>query len=385
MSGSGQYVSGNATFRVGVNYRPRRTARDLWGHFDVDEVQEDFCLMSELGINLARVALLWDDFLSDPDCARCSALAHLLELCDAAASEGVQLELLLLDGSERVPSRLPDWLRHSDHSSSEAGEPNGTPQTDIVSDPVARRAATTLVKSVSRCVGGHPAVWAYNLGVPLDRATSHFRRAAAKGWLEALQRVIRAASDRPFVTCSIGEASLSSNDALRVDQVFSALDHCTVEPAGLGGAATPADAEAQAVFSCTLARALSGKPCMLAESWGSAGIADAELSSLARGLLASLHRAGALGMIVGTFADLFAHDDGAPESEGTNHSDFCPELHPLGEAIRAFAHERPLVRETPRDLLTLGVTVDDYYERPASEANRLYRQFLERWNRVGPR
>ena len=54
-------------FVLGVNYWPRRKAMYWWSSFDAGEVREEFALIRELGLDLVRIFLLWDDFQPAPD------------------------------------------------------------------------------------------------------------------------------------------------------------------------------------------------------------------------------------------------------------------------------------------------------------------------------
>ena len=54
-------------FQLGVNYWPRKKAMYWWTDFDKVEVQEELSVVADLGMNLVRVFLLWDDFQPDPE------------------------------------------------------------------------------------------------------------------------------------------------------------------------------------------------------------------------------------------------------------------------------------------------------------------------------
>ena len=54
-------------FVLGVNYWPRHKAMYWWSQFDAAEVDDDFALLQDLGLNVARIFLLWDDFQPTPE------------------------------------------------------------------------------------------------------------------------------------------------------------------------------------------------------------------------------------------------------------------------------------------------------------------------------
>jgi hypothetical protein len=384
MPESGQYFVGKEPFRIGVSYWPRHTALDLWKQFDIDEVHEDFSIMSEVGINLARVALLWEDFQPDPTSVRCAALAHLLKLCDAAASEGVRLELLLFAGTVGNAQGFPGWLRADTKPANRLGDDGCCGLVNPFSDPLARGAAVNLVRGIARTVGSHPAVWAYNLGDRPDRLAPHGCHAVANAWFDELREVIHAVDHKHPVTCSLSGTNLCNLGAWRVDRVFSVLDHSTIDRDGLAADLGQSDSESQAVFSCALTTALTHKPCLLQAGSRVSGTERASpeqdaagmQTSSVRALLDGLHRAGALGTVFGSFVDLPHQNSSGLVNGGVGLFEPDGQLRPHAEAIQNFARGRPCVEKSPPISLALGVSADEYYERPSTHVRRLYGEFL---------
>ena len=44
-----------ADFTLGVNYWPRRKAMYWWSGFDAGEVDEEFAIIKEIGLNVVRI------------------------------------------------------------------------------------------------------------------------------------------------------------------------------------------------------------------------------------------------------------------------------------------------------------------------------------------
>jgi hypothetical protein len=385
---SGYHLASQEPFRVGVSYWPRQSGYDLWKHFDVDEVHEDFSVMADMGLNLARVSLLWEDFQPQPDAVRCAALAHLLELCDAAASEGVRLELLLFAGPAGNPRGYPNWLRQGplervEQSAGQTAEQTAEPGAietccallNPFSNPLAKSAAETFVRAIARTVGNHSAIWAYNLGDRPDRLAPSACRIAANAWFDGLRNIIHSVDAKHPVTCSLGGANFSSNATLRVDQVFSVLDHSTIDREGLSIIAGDAEPQALAVFGCALTTALSGKPCLLQSDWDcnlngtgqaaqAAGQADA-----AESLLRGLHNVGTLGAIIGTFTDLPGHQSGLLGADGRTR--------PHATGIQDFVGTRRCVQRPGKSLVALHMSADEFYEHPDANLRRLFSEFMQ--------
>lgn len=375
MPKSGQHAITLPPFRVGVNYWPERAGPRFLSDFDVDEVHEDFAVLSDLGINFARVALDWGYFHPAPDNLRCSALAHLLELCDAAASENVKLQLLLFASPPSVgmgvAGPLPAWLQPL----VEARTPGWT---DLFAHPSVGAAAAKFVQGIARSVGGHQAIWSYNLGDRLSCRTSASCCVAARHWFDHLHQALHDVDARHPVTCSLNGTSLLTNDSYRVDQIFSALDHSTLDSSGFANGIDPSASESVAAFGCALTAALSGKPCLLQESGAASGTAETEIGAPLTSLLKTLHGTGALGALIGSYVDLPDHDT----TTGSLHRTglFAPngELRPHAQAIRDFLRSKPFVLKSPAQALTLDISADEYYARPSLHASRLYREFCAR-------
>ena len=80
-------------FVLGINYWPRRKAMYWWSDFEVPEVQDEFETIKELGFDLVRIFLLWDDWQSGPDRVDAGALSNLEKVCDIAAGLDLTLDV----------------------------------------------------------------------------------------------------------------------------------------------------------------------------------------------------------------------------------------------------------------------------------------------------
>ena len=80
-------------FTLGVNYWPRRKAMYWWSYFDAGEVREEFAVIKEIGMNVVRLFLLWDDFQPEPDSVNKEVLTNLTKVADIAAEHGLGLDV----------------------------------------------------------------------------------------------------------------------------------------------------------------------------------------------------------------------------------------------------------------------------------------------------
>jgi hypothetical protein len=245
------------------------------------------------------------------------------------------------------------------------------------SNPLAKRAAEAFVRGIARTVGNHSAIWAYNLGDRPDRLAKSSCRVAANAWFDELTQIIHSVDKRHPVTCSLAGANLSTNATLRVDQVFSVLDHSTIDRDGLSAATGNTDAHALAIFGCALTTALSGKPCLLQSDWDSVGDAnsledlgaDAPQGIAIRSLLDGLCEVGTLGAIIGTFTDL-------PNDVRSGLVDVDGRMRPHAAAIQEFAGKKHCVQKPVGKSIALGMTADEFYEHPDTNLRRLFGEFL---------
>ena len=101
-------------FTLGVNYWPRRKAMYWWSDFDAGEVREEFAVIKEIGMNVVRLFLLWDDFQPEPDSVNKEALANLIKVADIAAEHGLGLDVTFFTGHMSGPNWSPRWLLGGD-------------------------------------------------------------------------------------------------------------------------------------------------------------------------------------------------------------------------------------------------------------------------------
>ena len=98
------------SFRLGVNYWPRRKAMYWWPEFDRGEVAEEFDVMASPGISVVRVFLLWDDWQPSSDSVSSERLRDLGVVLDLAAERDLGLDITFFTGHMSGPNWSPGWL-----------------------------------------------------------------------------------------------------------------------------------------------------------------------------------------------------------------------------------------------------------------------------------
>ena len=97
-------------FTLGVNYWPRKKAMYWWSNFDAGEVREEFAVIKEIGLNVVRLFLLWDDFQPEPTSVAKDKLDNLVKVADIAAEYELGLDVTFFTGHMSGPNWSPRWL-----------------------------------------------------------------------------------------------------------------------------------------------------------------------------------------------------------------------------------------------------------------------------------
>ena len=102
-------MTGIDSFRLGVNYWPARTAMYWWDDVRFPEVDRDMAQIANLGLQEARIFLLWEAFQPRPDRVSDDALRRLETVLRAAERHKVGLVLSLFCGHMSGVNWLPGW------------------------------------------------------------------------------------------------------------------------------------------------------------------------------------------------------------------------------------------------------------------------------------
>lgn len=404
----------SSPFLTGVNYWPRRKAMYWWSDFDPVEVADEFDLISELGMDVVRLFLLWDEFQPEPDSVEDDRLDDLAVVCDVAAARGLGLDITFFTGHMSGPSWAPRWLldgsssRHpSPHVRQVLSEGRIVEATyrNMFQDPQALQAERLLLDTVVGRLKDHEGVWMWNLGNEPDLFAYPDSAAAGTSWVDEMTKIIREIdSDHP-VTTGLHAASLLTDNGLRVDQVFSSAETAVMHgyPMYIPWARHPLDPDF-VPYLCALTSALSGKPC-LAEEWGGCTSPDAgqtsvwewvsygqdrtqymageeEFADYVEATLPRLVDVGATGAFLWCFADYDptlwerppCDDDGARHERHFGLVRPDGSLKPHAERLKTFAATKPVVA-APTRTVELDIDPDEYYRDPAGHAQRLYEAF----------
>lgn len=406
--------TGPARFLTGVNYWPRRKAMYWWNDFDAAEVADEFDVIADVGMDVVRIFLLWDDWQPTPDSVSSDRLHDLGVVCDVAADRGLGLDITFFTGHMSGPNWAPGWLLDLERSTYPSpdvrqvvsrGAVVSSGYRNMFHDAVALEAERLLLRTVIGEYHDHGAIWMWNLGNEPDLFARPATEQAGAWWVSGMSDLVRSIDPLHPVTTGLHSANLLDNNGFRVDHVFSASDIAVMHgyPMYIPWAREDLDPDF-VPYLCALVTALTGKPC-LAEEWGGCTAPDGgpstvwkwtsygaprsqfmanedEFADYVAATLPRLVEVGSPGAFLWCFADYAPElwDRPPCEDTGAAHERHFGLVRPDGslkphaDVIRDFASTRPLVEE-PSRTVELDVTADGYYRDPESHARRLYSTF----------
>ncbi len=407
-------------FILGVNYWPRRKAMYWWSNFDAAEVDDDFALIQSLGLKVARIFLLWDDFQPEPTAVDKNALTNLVRVADLAAKHKIGLNVTFFTGHMSGPNWAPRWL---------IGEREGWPSPyfgfmrqvvsqgkivpdgnyrNMFTDPVALEAERLLLKTVARALKEHDGVWMWNLGNEPDLFAWPASAAQGRAWVREMTGIIKEIDNQTPVTVGLHSADLESDTGLRVHDVFAETDVAVMHayPMYTEWVRGPLDPD-HVPFMNALTAHFAGKPALMEEfggctnlrgkssetwEWQAYGLdrtqfmaSEEDFAEYIRQVLPNLHEVGATGAMIWCFADYAEELWNVPpcgESRHERHFGLVrPDgsLKPHAEVIRQFAATGPTVKPIPEYAKFPALSGEDYYEKKIyEEMGALYQAYLAR-------
>lgn len=403
-------------FVLGVNYWPRRKAMYWWSDFDAGEVREEFQIIREVGMQIVRVFLLWDDWQPTPDQVSMQCLHNLERVADIAHQTGLQLDVTFFTGHMSGPNWAPGWLCErnvtppSPHLKQlvTGGQTIEGAYRNMFHDEVALRASRLLLQTVVTALKDHPAIWMWNLGNEPDLFAHPHNAESGRAWAREMYDLIKAIDPLHPVTCGLHSGSLLEDNGLRINDIYEALDVAVMHsyPMYIPIARHALDTD-WVPFTCALVSAMCGKPTLM-EEWGGCTApmgapsqtwtwqqwgaprsqfmaSEEDLATYIEAVLPRLVEVGATGSLFWCFADYSSELWHRPPCEQAIHERFFGLVRPDGtlkphaEAIRRFSDTKPLV-QPPTRRVNFDITPEQYYQSPEEHIARLYASYLEGGN-----
>jgi endo-1,4-beta-mannosidase len=398
-------------FTLGVNYWPRRKAMYWWSYFDATEVQEEFGIIKDIGLNLVRIFLLWDDWQPTPERVNPETLNNLEAVCDIAASLDLKLDITFFTGHMSGANWAPGWMLRRDHPLPplvhrvvSGGENVDCGYHNQYTDPVTIQAEELFLKAVVQRFHDHPAVGMWNIGNEPDLFVWPPDSPTGRLWVQRMTETIKTIDPNHPVTCGLHVASLIQENGLRVNDVFKEVDIPVMHgyPMYMDWSKAPLDPDF-VPYLCALTSALCGKPTLMEEFGGCTEApgkpsnvwkwtwydqlrqqfmaSEEDLANYIEQVLPKLVEVGATGAIVWCFADYVPELYDRPPCDQSIHERFFGLIRPDGsikphaEVFKRFAATNPIVQPAQR-IIKLDISPETYYQDPLYHAKRLYKVFL---------
>lgn len=223
-------------FVLGVNYWPRTAAMYWWKRFaeTEDEVIADFKTMREMGLTVARIFLLWEDFQPEANIIAEKQIVNLVKVCDWAAEAGIGLDVTFFVGHMSGPNWCPKWMVVDGPMPDgvfqviSKGEVVDRAYRNFFSDPFVQSAQCNLIRAVVERLASHPAVVMWNLGNEPDLFAVPPTPLHGQQWVRRMTTLIHAidsALQRP-VTCGLHAPSLLRSPAAVTLPVHAVFRNC---------------------------------------------------------------------------------------------------------------------------------------------------------------
>ncbi len=385
-----------------------------WSNFDAGEVREEFSVIKEIGLNVVRFFLLWEDFQPEPDSVSQTALDNLLTVCDIAAENGLGVDLTFFTGHMSGFNWSPRWLLGGDdhpypgHKKEivNGGKVVKEGYRNMYHDEMALNASRLLLKTVVSRLKDHPAMWMWNLGNEPDIFAWPHTSEEGAAWIKEMVGLIKSIDPHHPVTCGLHSANLHMDNGLRIDKVYAHTDVAVMHsyPMYTPWACHNLDPDF-VPFTCALTAALGGKPVLMEEFGGctaepgqdsytlkwteSTGLereqfmaSEEDLAEFLRLTLPKLQDSGATGAMLWSYADYSPELWNRPPCDNQQHERFFGLVRPDGslkphaKVIQEFAKTNPQVKPIP-DYAKIVIDADEFYKEPLGYLVDLYQAYLE--------
>ncbi len=405
-------------FTLGVNYWPRRKAMYWWNNFDPGEVREEFSVIRELGLQVVRLFLLWDDFQPDPNSVSKEALEHLVTVADIAAENKLGLNVTFFTGHMSGPNWSPRWLLGGiDHPYKDPwmgllrdiiseGKPTPQGYYNMFHYDVAIKAERLLISTVVGALKDHEAIWLWNLGNEPDLFAWPLTSDEGADWVKQMVDLIKSIDSKHPVTIGLHSAELQFDTGLRIDKIYRHTDIAVMHsyPMYTPWARRPLDPDF-VPFTCAVTAALAGKPILMEEFGGPTAqpgepshvmkwtetngrereqfvASEEDFAEFIRQTLPKLQDSGATGALIWCYADYVPELWNLPPCNNAQHERFFGlvradgSLKPHAKVIREFALTKPQVKPIP-DYAKFEVDPEEFYRSPILFLLDTYEKYLQ--------
>jgi len=402
-----------ADFTLGVNYWPRKKAMYWWKDFDRAEVGAEFAEIASLGLQVARIFLLWEDFQPTPETISDRALADLGLVLDSALESGLKVMPTFFTGHMSGINWWPSWAL------SDEEDPTGTLRIsngefttrvgrDPYADPFMLDAERQQVAAVCGRFGEHPAIYSWNFSNEPDLFYLPKEYADGAAWNQTLAAEVRKYSTR-LISAGMHLPTVAGYNGFRPDLLAHSNDYLSMHAYSIYYRLTeevdPLNSDVVPLANL-VTEGLGGKP-VLFEEFGYASSEKGDVSGhkvvrrgpvegrqyfaddeaggrYYRDVLEKLARCGSLGAFGWMFSDYDPALWSKPPYDSHEHERFFGltrydgTVKPSGVAMRDFATRVAAGDLPPRTVGPLRLDPNVWYLDPEGSFDRLFREYSGR-------
>lgn len=160
-------------YKFGVNYVPSKRWFYSWVKPSFDEIEEDICAISSLGVDHIRMHLRWDLFQPNETYVCKEMLDNLGRILDIVCKYGLKAEVAVFDGWMSGFWFMPSFVWN----------------TNIITDQKQWEAQKYLLRALAKKIGTHPAFMGIDAGNEInvyDFLLKHFSVQEGDRWLASI-------------------------------------------------------------------------------------------------------------------------------------------------------------------------------------------------------
>lgn len=344
------------TFYVGCNYWESESGIYMWRNWNEKNVDNDFKLLSELGIKMVRVFPLWPDFQPVQGVFGYEQRIEgftvdgdiLLDVTDDGVSP-VMMERFgcLLDLAQKyqlmvVPALITGWM------SGRLFVPPALEGKNLICDPYAIRWEIRFIKTFVNRFKSHPAIYAWCLGNECNCMSPVENKDQAYLWVQSLSDAIRGCDNTRPVLSGMHGQGCPGEDAWVLQDSGENCDILTTHPYASPGYTTDRDhtntikpmlhPASQTLFY----KGVGKKPCIIEETgvYGQLYCDDDVVAKYAEGCLYSAWAHNCLAWLwwIGFDQGHLKYHPFGFNNRGSNYGLYRTDktIKPVGETVKKF-------------------------------------------------
>ena len=398
----------------------------MWQRFDPGEIDEDFARIAELGLEVVRFFLRWEDFQPRPETVDATALARFDAVMDRIAAHGLRAMPTFFTGHMSGVNWLPEWTLDRSTPAGRFRTISGGKESRYgIGDFYATGllgAQLLQVRAVGERRRDDPAILAWDLGNEFSNLRAPVWPGAAAHWSDALTEALHETSNLPVTAGTHGE-DLTQDRNIRPSSLCAPYEFATMHGYSVYSDFARDRLDPDVVpFLSELMRSCAGKRVLFSEfgnptcprgtvspgdrvalpgespapTEGTAAptlfdvtqtapfacLTEDEMAVYARNVLERLHRDGALGAYWWCWADYDADLAYLPPFDRAPHELTFGIVRddgtykPVAGTLQSFAAERRVVQRTPVAL----VDEAGYFARLPESTGEAFATYLKRTN-----